>query len=151
MNERTVHTVPPGAVPRLWFPAVGDPLCCVQVCANIMEYCQTLLLQSSAQAQFTVCLFSPSASEPAGRDAARPGGSQRRSHTLYIFTSTVFYDQDINHVMVLGQQWKLYIFISAVKRFNYLIVFLMLLSTWKSGSTHTLCKYFYLKQHWPIL
>uniref|UniRef100_A0A8B9L6N0 Nucleoporin 205 n=1 Tax=Astyanax mexicanus TaxID=7994 RepID=A0A8B9L6N0_ASTMX len=35
-----------------------------QVCANIMEYCQTLLLQSSAEAQFTVCLFSPSASEP---------------------------------------------------------------------------------------
>lgn len=31
-----------------------------------MEYCQTLLLQSSAEAQFTLCLFSPSASEPAG-------------------------------------------------------------------------------------
>uniref|UniRef100_A0A8C5FCT7 Nucleoporin 205 n=1 Tax=Gadus morhua TaxID=8049 RepID=A0A8C5FCT7_GADMO len=42
-----------------------------QVCANIMEYCQTLLLQSSAQAQFTICLFSPSGSEPAGRDGAR--------------------------------------------------------------------------------
>uniref|UniRef100_A0A8D3C189 Nucleoporin 205 n=1 Tax=Scophthalmus maximus TaxID=52904 RepID=A0A8D3C189_SCOMX len=36
-----------------------------QVCANIMEYCQTLLLQSSAQAQFSICLFSPSGSEPA--------------------------------------------------------------------------------------
>ncbi|XP_048024823.1 nuclear pore complex protein Nup205 isoform X1 [Megalobrama amblycephala] len=36
-----------------------------QICANIMEYCQTLLLQSSAEAQFTLCLFSPSASEPA--------------------------------------------------------------------------------------
>uniref|UniRef100_A0A4W6C0K7 Nucleoporin 205 n=1 Tax=Lates calcarifer TaxID=8187 RepID=A0A4W6C0K7_LATCA len=36
-----------------------------QVCANIMEYCQTLLLQSSTQAQFSICLFSPSGSEPA--------------------------------------------------------------------------------------
>uniref|UniRef100_A0A672ZRI4 Nucleoporin 205 n=1 Tax=Sphaeramia orbicularis TaxID=375764 RepID=A0A672ZRI4_9TELE len=42
-----------------------------QVCANIMEYCQTLLLQSSAQAQFSICLFSPSGSEPAGRDGGR--------------------------------------------------------------------------------
>ncbi|KAG7263036.1 hypothetical protein CRUP_009442 [Coryphaenoides rupestris] len=42
-----------------------------QVCANIMEYCQALLLQSSAQAQFTVCLFSPFGNEPAGRDGAR--------------------------------------------------------------------------------
>uniref|UniRef100_A0AAX7TH69 Nucleoporin 205 n=1 Tax=Astatotilapia calliptera TaxID=8154 RepID=A0AAX7TH69_ASTCA len=41
------------------------------VCANIMEYCQALLLQSSAQAQFSICLFSPSGSEPAGRDGAR--------------------------------------------------------------------------------
>ncbi|XP_024279660.1 nuclear pore complex protein Nup205 [Oncorhynchus tshawytscha] len=39
-----------------------------QVCANIMEYCQTLLLQSSAQAQFSICLFSPSVNEPASRD-----------------------------------------------------------------------------------
>ncbi|XP_014866480.1 PREDICTED: nuclear pore complex protein Nup205 [Poecilia mexicana] len=43
----------------------------MQVCANIMEYCQTLLLQSSSQAQFSICLFSPSGSEPAGRDGAR--------------------------------------------------------------------------------
>ncbi|KAK2894548.1 hypothetical protein Q8A67_011777 [Cirrhinus molitorella] len=41
-----------------------------QICANIMEYCQTLLLQSSAEAQFTLCLFSPSACEPA--DVAIP-------------------------------------------------------------------------------
>ncbi|XP_056621541.1 nuclear pore complex protein Nup205 isoform X1 [Triplophysa dalaica] len=41
-----------------------------QICANIMEYCQTLLLQSSPEAQFTLCLFSPSASEPA--DVAVP-------------------------------------------------------------------------------
>lgn len=46
-----------------------------QVCANLMEYCQTLLLQSSAQAQFSICLFSPSASEPAGRDGGRAGQS----------------------------------------------------------------------------
>ncbi|KAL0968511.1 hypothetical protein UPYG_G00267840 [Umbra pygmaea] len=39
-----------------------------QVCANIMEYCQTLLLQSSAQAQFSICLFSPSVNEPVSRD-----------------------------------------------------------------------------------
>lgn len=44
-----------------------------QVCANIMEYCQILLLQSSAQAQFTICLFSPFGSEPAGRDGGRAG------------------------------------------------------------------------------
>ncbi|XP_037539378.1 nuclear pore complex protein Nup205 [Nematolebias whitei] len=43
----------------------------LQVCANIMEYCQTLLLQSSSQAQFSICLFSPSGSEPAGRDGGR--------------------------------------------------------------------------------
>ncbi|KAJ8269075.1 hypothetical protein COCON_G00116820 [Conger conger] len=42
-----------------------------QICANVMEYCQTLLLQSSAKAQFSVCLFSPSASEPAVRDGSR--------------------------------------------------------------------------------
>ncbi|KAK6318018.1 hypothetical protein J4Q44_G00113090 [Coregonus suidteri] len=39
-----------------------------QVCANIMEYCQNLLLQSSSQAQFSICLFSPSVNEPASRD-----------------------------------------------------------------------------------
>ncbi|KAM4733383.1 LOW QUALITY PROTEIN: nuclear pore complex protein Nup205 [Anableps anableps] len=43
----------------------------MQVCANIMEYCQALLLQSSSQAQFSICLFSPSGSEPAGRDGGR--------------------------------------------------------------------------------
>ncbi|KAF6731284.1 Nuclear pore complex protein Nup205 [Oryzias melastigma] len=42
-----------------------------QVLANIMEYCQTLLVQSSAQAQFSICLFSPSGGEPAGRDGGR--------------------------------------------------------------------------------
>ncbi|XP_067090064.1 nuclear pore complex protein Nup205 isoform X1 [Osmerus mordax] len=43
-----------------------------QVCANIMEYCQALLLQSSAQAQYSICLFSPSVSETSSRDPARP-------------------------------------------------------------------------------
>uniref|UniRef100_A0A671U854 Nucleoporin 205 n=1 Tax=Sparus aurata TaxID=8175 RepID=A0A671U854_SPAAU len=55
-------------------PTVSDlrgVVLCAQVCANIMEYCQTLLLQSSAQAQFSICLFSPSGSEPAGRDGGR--------------------------------------------------------------------------------
>lgn len=57
-------------------PIVADHegvVLCTQVCANIMEYCQTLLLQSSAQAQFSICLFSPSGSEPAGRDGGRSG------------------------------------------------------------------------------
>ncbi|XP_077372044.1 nuclear pore complex protein Nup205 [Festucalex cinctus] len=43
-----------------------------QVCANIMEYCQILLLQSSTQAKFTICLFSPFGREPAGRAGGRP-------------------------------------------------------------------------------
>ncbi|KAJ8391053.1 hypothetical protein AAFF_G00096740 [Aldrovandia affinis] len=42
-----------------------------QICANVMEYCQTLLLQSSPKAQFSICLFSPSATEPAVRDGSR--------------------------------------------------------------------------------
>uniref|UniRef100_A0A3Q2CDR8 Nucleoporin 205 n=1 Tax=Cyprinodon variegatus TaxID=28743 RepID=A0A3Q2CDR8_CYPVA len=53
----------------------------MQVCANIMEYCQTLLLQSSSQAQFSICLFSPSGSEPAGRD----GGRSDLSSSLPLF------------------------------------------------------------------
>ncbi|XP_006633765.1 nuclear pore complex protein Nup205 [Lepisosteus oculatus] len=43
-----------------------------QICANVMEYCQTLLLQSSLEAQFSICLFSPSVMEPTGRDGSRP-------------------------------------------------------------------------------
>lgn len=50
-----------------------DAVLCAQVSANIMEYCQTLLLQSSAGAQFSICLFSPSGSEPAGREGGRTG------------------------------------------------------------------------------
>uniref|UniRef100_A0A8C5ERR3 Nucleoporin 205 n=1 Tax=Gouania willdenowi TaxID=441366 RepID=A0A8C5ERR3_GOUWI len=63
-GDRPIH--------RLADLVVSQPslyLSCVQVCANIMQYCQTLLLQSSAQAQFSICLFSPSGTEPAGRDA----------------------------------------------------------------------------------
>ncbi|KAM3870428.1 nuclear pore complex protein Nup205 isoform 2-T2 [Diretmus argenteus] len=54
-----------------------------QICANIMEYCQTLLLQSSAQAQFSVCLFSPSGSEPAGRDGGRTDLSSTLPSVVY--------------------------------------------------------------------
>lgn len=54
-----------------------------QVCANIMEYCQTLLLQSSAQAQFSICLFSPSGSEPAGRDGGRADLSSTMTSMAY--------------------------------------------------------------------
>ncbi|XP_075995887.1 nuclear pore complex protein Nup205 [Genypterus blacodes] len=54
-----------------------------QVCANIMEYCQALLLQSSAQAQFSICLFSPSGSEPAGRDGGRTDLSSTVPSVLY--------------------------------------------------------------------
>ncbi|XP_066580685.1 nuclear pore complex protein Nup205 [Amia ocellicauda] len=43
-----------------------------QICANVMEYCQALLLQSSPQAQFSICLFSPSVTEPTGREGPRP-------------------------------------------------------------------------------
>uniref|UniRef100_A0AAQ5XGS5 Nucleoporin 205 n=1 Tax=Amphiprion ocellaris TaxID=80972 RepID=A0AAQ5XGS5_AMPOC len=53
------------------FPFSKSHISISAVCANIMEYCQTLLLQSSAQAQFSICLFSPSGSEPAGRDRGR--------------------------------------------------------------------------------
>ncbi|XP_033880208.2 nuclear pore complex protein Nup205-like [Acipenser ruthenus] len=33
-----------------------------QICANVMESCQSLLLQSSLESQFSVCLFSPTMS-----------------------------------------------------------------------------------------
>uniref|UniRef100_A0A671U6I7 Nucleoporin 205 n=1 Tax=Sparus aurata TaxID=8175 RepID=A0A671U6I7_SPAAU len=53
-----------------------------QVCANIMEYCQTLLLQSSAQAQFSICLFSPSGSEPADLSSTLPSMTYSRTPSL---------------------------------------------------------------------
>ncbi|XP_028813350.1 nuclear pore complex protein Nup205-like [Denticeps clupeoides] len=51
-----------------------------QICANIMEYCQTLLLQSSADAHFSLCLFSPTANESA--DAPPPAVACSRVPSL---------------------------------------------------------------------
>nr|XP_061812614.1 nuclear pore complex protein Nup205-like isoform X2 [Nerophis lumbriciformis] len=53
-----------------------------QVCANIMEYCQILLLQSSAQAQFTICLFSPFGGEPADLTSSLPNMAYSRAPSL---------------------------------------------------------------------
>uniref|UniRef100_A0A8C4MDM3 Nucleoporin 205 n=1 Tax=Equus asinus asinus TaxID=83772 RepID=A0A8C4MDM3_EQUAS len=39
-----------------------------QICANVMEYCQSLMLQSSPTFQHAVCLFTPSLSETINRD-----------------------------------------------------------------------------------
>lgn len=63
---------------------------CAQVCANIMEYCQTLLLHSSAQAQFSICLFSPSGSEPGGRDGGRAGQRPRFQSDVGLLFSPFF-------------------------------------------------------------
>nr|XP_057942817.1 nuclear pore complex protein Nup205 isoform X2 [Doryrhamphus excisus] len=60
-----------------------------QVCANIMEYCQTLLLQSSAQAQFSICLFSPLGSEPDGRDGNRTDLSSTLPNMAYLRTPSL--------------------------------------------------------------
>ncbi|XP_064417895.1 nuclear pore complex protein Nup205 isoform X2 [Latimeria chalumnae] len=43
-----------------------------QICANVMEYCQALLLYSAPTAQHTICLFTPSLSEAVARDGTRP-------------------------------------------------------------------------------
>ncbi|XP_039625995.1 nuclear pore complex protein Nup205 isoform X3 [Polypterus senegalus] len=42
-----------------------------QICANVLEYSQSLLLQSSSESQFSICLFSPLMVEPANRDGPR--------------------------------------------------------------------------------
>lgn len=42
-----------------------------QICANVMEYCQSLMLQSSPTLQHAVCLFTPSLSETVNRDGPR--------------------------------------------------------------------------------
>ncbi|XP_038608368.1 nuclear pore complex protein Nup205 isoform X2 [Tachyglossus aculeatus] len=42
-----------------------------QICANVMEYCQSLMLQSSPTFQHAVCLFTPSLSETTNRDGPR--------------------------------------------------------------------------------
>uniref|UniRef100_A0A8B9L911 Nucleoporin 205 n=1 Tax=Astyanax mexicanus TaxID=7994 RepID=A0A8B9L911_ASTMX len=80
-----------------------------QVCANIMEYCQTLLLQSSAEAQFTVCLFSPSASEPT--DMAVPSVSRVPSLGLVLLllknSATDFFRYHDSHRQSLGKLQRL--------------------------------------------
>ncbi|XP_007951107.1 nuclear pore complex protein Nup205 [Orycteropus afer afer] len=43
-----------------------------QICANVMEYCQSLMLQSSPTCQHAACLFTPSLSETMNRDGPRP-------------------------------------------------------------------------------
>uniref|UniRef100_A0A2K5D2G5 Nucleoporin 205 n=1 Tax=Aotus nancymaae TaxID=37293 RepID=A0A2K5D2G5_AOTNA len=42
-----------------------------QICANVMEYCQSLMLQSSPTFQHAACLFTPSLSETVNRDGPR--------------------------------------------------------------------------------
>ncbi|XP_054940792.1 nuclear pore complex protein Nup205 isoform X2 [Physeter macrocephalus] len=42
-----------------------------QICANVMEYCQSLMLQSSPTFQHAVCFFTPSLSETINRDGPR--------------------------------------------------------------------------------
>ncbi|EPQ04244.1 Nuclear pore complex protein Nup205 [Myotis brandtii] len=42
-----------------------------QICANVMEYCQSLMMQSSPTFQHAVCLFTPSLSETINRDGPR--------------------------------------------------------------------------------
>uniref|UniRef100_UPI00398EB3E1 nuclear pore complex protein Nup205 isoform X2 n=1 Tax=Pristiophorus japonicus TaxID=55135 RepID=UPI00398EB3E1 len=42
-----------------------------QICANVVQYCQTLLLQSSTGSQHTICLFTPSLSEGISREGTR--------------------------------------------------------------------------------
>ncbi|XP_074867342.1 nuclear pore complex protein Nup205 [Carettochelys insculpta] len=42
-----------------------------QICANVMEYCQSLMLQFAPTFQHTVCLFTPSLSESTNRDGPR--------------------------------------------------------------------------------
>ncbi|XP_075458683.1 nuclear pore complex protein Nup205 [Ascaphus truei] len=42
-----------------------------QICSNVMEYCQAIMLQSSATMQQTVCLFTPSLTESTSRDGQR--------------------------------------------------------------------------------
>ncbi|XP_069084056.1 nuclear pore complex protein Nup205 [Pleurodeles waltl] len=42
-----------------------------QICSNVMEYCQALMLQSAPTSQHSICLFTPSLSETATRDGSR--------------------------------------------------------------------------------
>ncbi|XP_053108091.1 nuclear pore complex protein Nup205 isoform X2 [Hemicordylus capensis] len=42
-----------------------------QICANVMEYCQSLMVQCAPTFEHTVCLFTPSLSESTNRDGSR--------------------------------------------------------------------------------
>ncbi|KAJ6656378.1 hypothetical protein lerEdw1_003881 [Lerista edwardsae] len=42
-----------------------------QICANVMEYCQSLMIQCAPTFEHTVCLFTPSLSESTNRDGSR--------------------------------------------------------------------------------
>ncbi|XP_048463946.1 nuclear pore complex protein Nup205 [Rhincodon typus] len=42
-----------------------------QICANVVQYCQKLLIQSSPGSQYTICLFTPSLAEGTSREASR--------------------------------------------------------------------------------
>ncbi|XP_072256279.1 nuclear pore complex protein Nup205 [Pyxicephalus adspersus] len=42
-----------------------------QICANVMEYCHTLMIQTSPNLQQIVCLFTPSLSESTTREGSR--------------------------------------------------------------------------------
>ncbi|XP_007909424.1 nuclear pore complex protein Nup205 [Callorhinchus milii] len=42
-----------------------------QICANVVEFCKTLLMQSSPSSQHTICLFTPSLSEVTTREGTR--------------------------------------------------------------------------------
>uniref|UniRef100_A0A7M4FQN5 Nucleoporin 205 n=1 Tax=Crocodylus porosus TaxID=8502 RepID=A0A7M4FQN5_CROPO len=42
-----------------------------QICANVMEYCQSLMLHCAPTFQHTICLFTPSLSESTNRDGPR--------------------------------------------------------------------------------
>ncbi|XP_066540333.1 nuclear pore complex protein Nup205 [Hoplias malabaricus] len=80
-----------------------------QICANVMEYCQTLLLQSSAEAQFTICLFSPSATEPT--EMAVPSVSRVPSLGLVLLllknSTTNFFRYHDSHRQSLGKLQRL--------------------------------------------
>ncbi|XP_078527802.1 nuclear pore complex protein Nup205 isoform X2 [Lissotriton helveticus] len=42
-----------------------------QICSNVMEHCQALVLQSAPTSQHSICLFTPSLSETATREGSR--------------------------------------------------------------------------------
>ncbi|XP_048356596.1 nuclear pore complex protein Nup205 [Sphaerodactylus townsendi] len=42
-----------------------------QICANVMQYCQSLMVQNAPALEHTICLFTPSLSESVNRDGPR--------------------------------------------------------------------------------